>query len=94
MVTSNSVSANLSTCRSKRVDERLLGLDASPLHRLITIYDCKVDLKWTGKAADGTEVAGKLTIPEVSHEITLDGTSDYVVCIPNTCPSYLVLTHP
>ena len=48
-------------------------------HRLITIYDCRVELKWTGKAADGTEVAGKLSIPEVSHEITLDGLSEYVV---------------
>lgn len=52
----------------------------STLHlRLITIYDCKVDLKWQGKALDGTEVKGKLKIPEVSHEITLDGLSDYVV---------------
>ena len=47
--------------------------------RLITIYDCKVDLKWQGKALDGTDVKGKLKIPEVSHEITLDGLSDYVV---------------
>lgn len=47
--------------------------------RLITIYDLKVQLKWTGTASDGTEVEGSLTIPEVSHEITLDGLSDYVV---------------
>lgn len=52
--------------------------------RLITIYDCKIDLKWKGKASDGTEVEGKLTIPEVSHEITLDGLSDYVVCSANS----------
>lgn len=45
--------------------------------KLITIYDCKVELAWAGTAADGTEVEGKLTIPEVSHEITLDGLSDY-----------------
>ncbi|KAL0946497.1 hypothetical protein HGRIS_012715 [Hohenbuehelia grisea] len=45
--------------------------------KLITIYDCKVVLEWTGTASDGTEVEGKLTIPEVSHEITLDGLSDY-----------------
>lgn len=45
--------------------------------KLLTIYDCKVELRWTGKAADGTEVKGKLTIPEVSHEITLDGISEY-----------------
>ena len=36
-------------------------------------------LDWSGTASDGTAVEGKLTIPEVSHEITLDGTSDYVV---------------
>jgi activator of HSP90 ATPase len=48
--------------------------------RLITIYDCKVVLHWKGRTADGTEAKGILTIPEVSHEITLDGISDYVVC--------------
>ena len=48
--------------------------------RLITIYDCKVVLRWQGTAADGTEAEGKLTVPEVSHEITLDGISDYAVC--------------
>jgi activator of HSP90 ATPase len=47
--------------------------------RLITIYDCKIDLAWSGTASDGTEVNGKLSIPEVSHEITLDGLSDYTV---------------
>lgn len=47
--------------------------------RLITIYDCKISLDWSGTASDGTAVTGKLTIPEVSHEITLDGLSDYVV---------------
>ncbi|EJF66310.1 hypothetical protein DICSQDRAFT_78669 [Dichomitus squalens LYAD-421 SS1] len=46
--------------------------------KLITIYDCKVVLNWSGTASDGTAVEGKLTIPEVSHENTLDGTSDYV----------------
>ncbi|KAI0748650.1 activator of Hsp90 ATPase [Daedaleopsis nitida] len=46
--------------------------------KLITIYDCKVVLNWTGTTSDGTAVEGKLTIPEVSHENTLDGTSDYV----------------
>ncbi|KAF9652899.1 hypothetical protein BDM02DRAFT_3088389 [Thelephora ganbajun] len=46
--------------------------------KLITIYDVKIELKWSGKASDGTDVNGKLVIPEVSHEITLDGTSEYV----------------
>ncbi|KAL6300185.1 activator of Hsp90 ATPase [Sparassis latifolia] len=45
--------------------------------KLITIYDCKVELQWSGIAADGTEVTGNLTIPEVSHEVTLDKLSDY-----------------
>ena len=53
---------------------------ASPLlYRLITIYDVKIELKWSGKASDGTEVDGKLVIPEVSHEVTLDRLSEYVV---------------
>lgn len=56
------------------------GADLYPTCRLITIYDCKVVLEWKAWAADGTEANGKLTIPEVSHEITLDGLSDYVVC--------------
>ena len=54
-------------------------LTSSGVRRLITIYDCKVELQWAGTASDGSEVTGKLVIPEVSHEITLDGLSDYVV---------------
>jgi len=46
--------------------------------KLITIYDVKIELKWSGKSSDGTQVDGKLFIPEVSHEVTLDGTSEYV----------------
>lgn len=49
------------------------------LARLIIIYECKIELKWTGTASDGTEVEGTLSIPEVSHEITLDGISKYSV---------------
>ncbi|KAJ7106064.1 activator of Hsp90 ATPase [Mycena crocata] len=45
--------------------------------KLITIYDCKVVCAWSGTASDGTEVKGTVTIPEVSHEITLDRLSDY-----------------
>lgn len=41
-------------------------------------------LEWSGTASDGTEVKGKVTIPEVSHEITLDGLSDYVVSAPRS----------
>jgi len=45
--------------------------------KLITIYDCKISIEWTGTASDGKEVTGKVTIPEVSHEITVDRLSDY-----------------
>ena len=45
--------------------------------KLITIYDCKISLDWQGTTSEGTEVKGRLTIPEVSHEITLDGLSSY-----------------
>ena len=55
--------------------------------RLITIFDCKIVLKWRGSASDGTEVKGTLTIPEVSHEIICDKLSDFVVgeMFPPSC---------
>ncbi|KAF7986656.1 hypothetical protein HWV62_26492 [Athelia sp. TMB] len=40
--------------------------------KLITIFDCKIEMQWTGKANDGTEVAGKVVVPEVSHEVTYE----------------------
>lgn len=49
---------------------------------MITIYDIQMKVDWRGATSDGTDVAGKLSIPEVSHEITLDKLSDYVVCFP------------
>ncbi|KLO14682.1 hypothetical protein SCHPADRAFT_903089 [Schizopora paradoxa] len=45
--------------------------------KIITIFECKIDCKWSGTAEDGTEVSGVLKIPEVSHENTLDGLSEY-----------------
>lgn len=45
--------------------------------KLLAIFDCKIELNWTGTTADGTEVTGKLVIPEVSHETTLDQITDY-----------------
>jgi len=45
--------------------------------KLITIYDVRIKLDWSGTATDGTEVEGTLNIPEVSHEITLDQLSEY-----------------
>jgi activator of HSP90 ATPase len=56
--------------------------------RLITIYDCNMMLEWAGVASDGTEVQGTLSIPEVSHEITLDRLSDYQVDIAFGCMPY------
>ena len=52
------------------------------LSRLITIFDCKISLAWTGTTSEGTEVKGTLTIPEVSHEIVCDNLSEYVVRTP------------
>jgi len=45
--------------------------------KLITIFDCKVSLRWEGKTSEGTEVQGLLTIPEVSHEIVCDNLSNF-----------------
>ncbi|KAF5388977.1 hypothetical protein D9757_005062 [Collybiopsis confluens] len=45
--------------------------------KLITIYDCQISLEWEGTTSDGSQVTGQLSIPEISHEITLDKSSDY-----------------
>jgi len=45
--------------------------------KLITIFDCRVDMRWKGVASDGTEVEGTVTVPEVSHEVTVDRLSNY-----------------
>ena len=52
-------------------------IDVHP--RLITIFDCKIDMDWKGTTSDGTEVNGTVSVPEVSHEVTVDGLSDYMV---------------
>jgi len=46
--------------------------------KLITIFDCKIEMGWKGVASDGTEVNGNVVVPEVSHEITVDRLSDYM----------------
>jgi len=46
--------------------------------KLITIFDCKVVMSWSGTTSEGTEVNGTVTIPEVSHEIICDNLSDFV----------------
>jgi len=46
--------------------------------KLITIFDCKIDMGWKGTTSDGTEVNGTVSVPEVSHEVTVDRLSDYM----------------
>jgi activator of HSP90 ATPase len=62
---------------SVRIDEGDVELGQRK-SKLITIYDIQMKLDWQGATSDGTDVTGKLSIPEVSHEITLDKLSDYV----------------
>lgn len=62
---------------SVRIDEGDVELGQRK-SKLITIYDIQIRLDWQGATSDGTDVTGKLSIPEVSHEITLDKLSDYV----------------
>ena len=48
--------------------------------KLLTIYDLRVVAEWAGTGADGSEVKGTVTVPEVSHE-AIDGLSEYEVRI-------------
>lgn len=41
--------------------------------RVITIFDLEVSLEFNGRASDGLDVSGSITIPEVSHD-----SDDYV----------------
>ncbi|KAG0235832.1 hypothetical protein BGW42_004675 [Actinomortierella wolfii] len=43
--------------------------------KIITIFDVAISLTFEGKTADGTEVTGKIEIPEVAHDTDID---DYV----------------
>ncbi|KAF9580076.1 hypothetical protein BGW38_003415, partial [Lunasporangiospora selenospora] len=43
--------------------------------KIITIFDVVIDLTFEGTTADGTEVTGKINIPEVAHDTDSD---DYV----------------
>ncbi|KAF9513413.1 hypothetical protein BS47DRAFT_1372519 [Hydnum rufescens UP504] len=45
--------------------------------KLITIFDVRLVLKWSATHPDGTNAGGSLTIPEVSHEVVVDGLTDY-----------------
>lgn len=70
--------------------------------KLITIFDVRVVMDWTGKTicsvyvgsiglycptrkathSNGAKATGSLTIPEVSHDVVIDGLEDYVVSYP------------
>jgi activator of HSP90 ATPase len=60
--------------------------------RLITIYEVRIEMKWEGTASDGTQVQGKVTVPEVSHEITVDGLSNYEVGVKISIHSLCLLS--
>ncbi|GAB1315666.1 Co-chaperone [Madurella fahalii] len=40
--------------------------------KVITIFDVKLTLEYTGSTADDDDVSGTITVPEVSHELTED----------------------
>ncbi|KAK3941465.1 activator of Hsp90 ATPase [Diplogelasinospora grovesii] len=40
--------------------------------KVITIFDVKLTLEYSGSTADGDEVSGTITVPEVSHELEED----------------------
>ena len=64
-----------------------------PSFRLITIFDVRLEMRWTGSTSDGTDISGSLIIPEVSHENVLDSVSDFIVSRTSPVlvpyPSYL-----
>jgi activator of HSP90 ATPase len=45
--------------------------------KVITIFDVKLVLEYTGSAPDEAEVSGTITVPEVAHDTDED---EYVVC--------------
>jgi len=45
--------------------------------KLITIFDVRLEIAWTATHTDGSTVSGSLTIPEVSHEVIIDGLTEY-----------------
>lgn len=46
--------------------------------KVITIFDLKLQLEYTGKTKDGEDVSGTITVPEVAHDTEED---EYVVCL-------------
>jgi activator of HSP90 ATPase len=47
--------------------------------KVITIFDVKLTLEYTGSTAEDDDVSGTITVPEVSHELTED---EFVVGSP------------
>lgn len=45
--------------------------------KVITIFDVKLVLEYTGSTADETDVSGTITVPEVAHDTEED---EFVVC--------------
>ncbi|KAK6541305.1 hypothetical protein TWF694_008657 [Orbilia ellipsospora] len=48
--------------------------------KVITLFDVKLQLEYSGKLATGAEVSGTITIPEVAHDTEIE---DYVFEITN-----------
>ena len=47
--------------------------------KVITIFDVKLVLEYSGKTKDDEDVSGTITIPEVAHDTE---ENEYVVCLP------------
>jgi len=45
--------------------------------KVITIFDVKLKLEYSGKNKEGEEASGTITVPEVAHDTEED---EYVVC--------------
>lgn len=51
--------------------------------KVITIFDVKLVLEYSGSAADVSEVSGTITVPEVAHDTEED---EFVVRLPKRSP--------
>ncbi|KAF8337886.1 activator of Hsp90 ATPase [Cantharellus anzutake] len=67
------VTAGISSVKDVEGDAEL-GMRKS---KLITIFDVRLELAWTATHTDGSKISGSLTVPEVSHEVIIDGLTDY-----------------
>jgi len=47
--------------------------------KVITIFDVKLVIEYSGKTKDDEEVSGTITVPEVAHDTE---ENEYVVCLP------------